>query len=292
MKLIADEFHLQVNGLSYAAQRWRHVLPGDAESELRPVLCLHGWLDNSESFARLAPLMVGCEVVAIDMAGHGETSHRAAHARYDIYDDLEDINDIADALGWQQFSLLGHSRGAGIALLYTTVMPERISSLVLLDGIAPPPGQQRNFVEQLRAHILERRTLRYKTGRPYASIERALEKRLQMTALSADEARDMVARDLIKNDEGYAWRHDWRLHGASAVRLKPEQVADLLDTLAKPALLLVANHGMVQKHGLPAQVSEHPQITLRRHDGRHHFHLQREHVPGLAAIINAWFAEH
>lgn len=36
-----------------------------------PVIALHGWLDNANSFARLAPKLQGMRIVALDMAGTG-----------------------------------------------------------------------------------------------------------------------------------------------------------------------------------------------------------------------------
>ncbi|NNC54903.1 MAG: alpha/beta fold hydrolase, partial [Pseudomonadales bacterium] len=239
-KQAAEQLHFTVNGMRYAAQRWRN---GDPAKSLAPVLCLHGWLDNSESFARLAPLLEQCDVLALDMAGHGETSHRSAHARYDIYDDLEDIADLTADFGWQRFRLLAHSRGAGIAMLFAAVFPQRIESLVSLDGITPPKFTERNFVEQLRAHIEERAAMRNKLPKPYANVDAAIEKRLQSTMLSAEDARAMFLRDLVESDEGYVWRHDRRLHGASAVRMSDEHIATMLSSLQTPTLVIGAEQG-------------------------------------------------
>ena len=47
-----------------------------------PVIALHGWLDNANSFARLAPKLAGLRIVALDLAGHGHSGHRPAGAGY------------------------------------------------------------------------------------------------------------------------------------------------------------------------------------------------------------------
>ncbi|MBT8151236.1 MAG: alpha/beta hydrolase, partial [Gammaproteobacteria bacterium] len=264
VKHAAEQLHFTVNGMRYAAQRWQNT---DTKGALKPVLCLHGWLDNSESFARLAPMLEQCDVVALDMAGHGETSHRAAHARYDIYDDLEDIADLTTDFGWQQFNLLAHSRGAGIATLFASIFPERVHSLVSLDGIAPPPLAERNFIEQLRAHIEERAAMRNKLPKPYATLEQAVERRLQSTRLSVVDAKDMFVRDLVQNDEGYIWRHDRRLHGASAVRMSDEHIALMLSLLQTPTLVIGAEQGMLAERDWLKGTLENPHIKVSSHPG-------------------------
>ncbi|MGK2915619.1 MAG: alpha/beta fold hydrolase, partial [Porticoccaceae bacterium] len=97
-------------GLTLAAREW-----GDPEG--LPVLALHGWLDNCGSFAVLAPLLIGVRLVALDLAGHGLSSHRSADATYNIWQDVGDVHAVAEQLGWENFALLGHSRGAMIATL-------------------------------------------------------------------------------------------------------------------------------------------------------------------------------
>jgi pimeloyl-ACP methyl ester carboxylesterase len=47
-----------------------------------PVIALHGWLDNANSFARLAPKLEGLRILALDMAGHGHSDHRPPGSAY------------------------------------------------------------------------------------------------------------------------------------------------------------------------------------------------------------------
>ena len=94
----------EVNGLRIKGLCW-----GDERSP--PVLALHGWLDNAASFAVLAPRLANFHIVALDLTGHGKSSRRSADASYQIWDDLPEILGVVKQLGWNNFELMGHSRG-------------------------------------------------------------------------------------------------------------------------------------------------------------------------------------
>jgi pimeloyl-ACP methyl ester carboxylesterase len=79
-----------------------------------PVIALHGWLDNANSFARLAPKLKGLRIVALDMAGHGHSGHRPVGAGYALWDYAHDVLQVAEQLGWQRFGPHGHG-AAGTA---------------------------------------------------------------------------------------------------------------------------------------------------------------------------------
>ena len=66
-----EEISLPARGLALAGLRWH------AGAACR-VLCVHGWLDNAASFSEIAPLLPGCDIVALDLPGHGRSSHRGA----------------------------------------------------------------------------------------------------------------------------------------------------------------------------------------------------------------------
>ena len=69
-----------------AAQEWR-----TPESK-RPILMLHGWQDNSNTFKNLVPLLPNdWWLVAIDFPGHGFSSHRVQGLPYHAPDYVIDI---------------------------------------------------------------------------------------------------------------------------------------------------------------------------------------------------------
>lgn len=277
----AEEKHFKVNDIELAAQCWHN---GDQHR----VLCLHGWLDNSESFAAVAPLLNNCNVVALDMAGHGLSSHRSAHGSYNIWDDHIDILAVTEQLGWETFCLLGHSRGGISSFLYATAMPQQVEQLILLDGMLPPPQEARSAAKQLGMFLTQRQRLSNKKRRFYTSIEQALENRKLLTSVNTDEVLSMVARDLKETVKGYVYRHDSRLKGASAVKFTPAQEVEFLQELAVKTLAFVAEKGMLDKPELLATINTHPYIESHLVGGGHHFHLRKGYSEKLAQVINLW----
>ena len=125
-----------IDGLDFHALEW-----GQAGGT--PVLALHGWMDHAESFAVLAPLLDGFHVIALDLSGQGLSGHRAAHATYNIWDDLPQIADLLDVLGWQDCIVMGHSRGANIAGLFAAAQPDRVRALIALGCTRNTAGRTR-----------------------------------------------------------------------------------------------------------------------------------------------------
>ncbi|XP_053114480.1 serine hydrolase-like protein 2 isoform X2 [Hemicordylus capensis] len=113
----------------------------------RPVLCLHGWLDNANTFNRLIPLLPkDCFYMALDFGGHGLSSHRPAGFPYSFFDYVGDVYRVATALKWRRFMLMGHSLGGSVAGMFSCIFPDLVEKLILVEsyGFYPAPkGNER-----------------------------------------------------------------------------------------------------------------------------------------------------
>lgn len=136
-----------------------------------PVIALHGWLDNANSFARLAPQLKGLRLVALDLAGHGYSEHRPLGAGYALADYAHDVLRVAEQLGWPRFALLGHSLGAIISVQLAGALPDRVSHLALIDGVIPPTGAEQDAGERLGMALQAQLRLDGKRKSVYATLE-------------------------------------------------------------------------------------------------------------------------
>lgn len=276
-----QELSWEADGLRYVGMAWGN--PANP-----PVLALHGWLDNAASFARLAPLLEDYYVVAVDLSGHGRSSWRSTDATYQIYDDLPQLLAIIDQMDWPRCHLLGHSRGAIIATLFAACFPERVSRLVLLDGIVPEALADSDCVPQLRQFVEQRRRYLGRGTPGYPSVEKAVEVRAGH-GLPAAAAALMVPRSLRHEAGSYRWTNDPRLRGASAMKLTGAQIDALLQTVESPTLLLVAEHGFLSHMAaeLPVVLERTRDARVEQFPGGHHFHLE-DGVDTLAASIRTF----
>jgi pimeloyl-ACP methyl ester carboxylesterase len=273
----------QIDGLQIAGLAW-------GDPDMPPVLALHGWLDNAASFNELAPLLENHHVLALDLTGHGKSSHRSADASYQIWDDLPQILAVVDKLGWDSFALMGHSRGAIIASLFSCARPERVSHLVLLDALMPQAVPEEVFALQLGQFLDERIEMLGRTNKLLKSIDQGVSMRIGK-GLGRSGAEHIAPRNLQQVEGGYQWTNDFRLRGASAVKLSSAQISAALQGIKAPALLLLGEEGHGQ-YDLMAEQAEREIANVRvaAVEGKHHFHLEGD-VLATARYIREFLAQ-
>ena len=249
-----------------------------------PVIALHGWLDNAASFARLAPLLPGLRIVALDFAGHGHSDHRPPGGSYAIWDYAHDVLQVAEQFGWQRFSLLGHSMGAIVSVLLAAAMPERIERLALIDGLIPYTGEADSAPQKLGEALKAQLALAGKSKPVYAEFDRAVEARMRGVGAVSREAAELLAqRGLMPVPGGYTWRTDSRLTLPSPLRLTHAHALAFIAGLQCPTKLVMAEQGMLLAQPSITQLVEGVAIEVAQLPGGHHLHLDDDSGAALVA---------
>jgi haloacetate dehalogenase len=108
-----------------------------------PVLLLHGMPETHLMWRRVAPRLADrFTVVATDLRGFGDSGappSTADHAPYSMREIARDQIEVMRALGYQQFDVVGHDRGARCAYRMALDQPHIVTRLVVLDIV--PTGE-------------------------------------------------------------------------------------------------------------------------------------------------------
>jgi len=112
----------------------------EAGAGQRPLLLVHGFTGAKEDFTPWLDQLAaaGWHAVAPDLRGHGDSSKPPDESSYSFKLMADDGLRLADALGWDQFVLLGHSMGGMVAQFMAIAEPSRLTGLILMDTAHGP----------------------------------------------------------------------------------------------------------------------------------------------------------
>ena len=281
-----EELRIELRDRVLAALAW-----GDPADP--PIVALHGWLDNAGSFSTIAPLLAREHyVVAVDLRGHGRSSHIPAGAWYHYVDYFDDLRAVLDYFGWARATLFGHSLGGTLASLFAASHPERVKTLLLVEALGPLTVAPEDTLAQLRRGLDERAAFANRRAlRVFGDLEAAIEARAMASGFSSEISRALVERGVQEVEGGYVWSSDPRLTLTSAQRYSEAQVLAMLGGIRAPTLLILAEpatsylpDAMMRERA--AQVAD---IEMVRVAGHHHVHL--ESPQAVFEIVERFIAE-
>ncbi|MEE4299703.1 MAG: alpha/beta hydrolase [Pseudomonadales bacterium] len=274
-----EDLRIDVPGLTLAARRWGNPAG-------RPFIALHGWLDNANTWNRLAPLLPELDLVALDFAGHGHSDHRAPGVHYVPLADIQDVIAAADALGFDRFGLIGHSMGGAIASELAGLFPERVTEAVFVDGLVHHQGNAADGNDRNRQAIEQMLRAHEKKPPVYADLEAMARRVTEATDQSMEAALELVARGHAFVEGGCTWRTDPRIRFATPLRITARQIDDLMARTTARCLLLIAREGdRWYRPGVERRAEHHPQLTIRELDGPHHLHLEPAQFEAVAREV-------
>ncbi|RLV61253.1 alpha/beta hydrolase [Parashewanella curva] len=269
----AKEIVFNLPHIQLAARQW-----GDKDKPI--ILALHGWLDNANSFEPLAPLLHDYCLIAIDWPGHGKSQHRQQGYSLHLTDYVFDLDSLVLHL-CEQFSIskihiLGHSFGGIIGAIYTSLFPEHVASLNLVEALSPLFENEQQTKMRLRQSIIQHRDLTNssKTAKSYSSLESIAKNRHKLTELQYQFCLSILSRNITPSHNGVCLKTDPKLKLGSAWRYSEAQVLNLIDSVLVPSLLILGESGFAELQHAPNRLQDYfRQLTIVTSEGGHHVHM-------------------
>jgi pimeloyl-ACP methyl ester carboxylesterase len=127
----------------------------EVEGEGTPALVfVHGWsCDRSYWSPQIDHFAATHEVVAVDLAGHGESGGGRREWTMPAFGG--DVVAVIEKLGLREVALIGHSMGGDVIVEVALALPERVAGLVWVDtyrtlGGVDSPEETEEFVRPFR----------------------------------------------------------------------------------------------------------------------------------------------
>lgn len=109
------------------------------------VLAVHGWFGSARGWGSLPEYLDGASYTYVfpDLRGYGD--RKQASGQFTMEEAAADAVALADELGWDSFSVVGHSMGGKIAHQVLLQAPGRVRALI---GVNPVPAAEVPMDEQ------------------------------------------------------------------------------------------------------------------------------------------------
>lgn len=205
-KFVSRSDFIDIRGFRYHVRKWG--------SEDAPIIFLcHGWMDASASFQFLIDELLATssvsdsssaaekahtaqtpktnwQIIAPDWRGFGlsENNHSDTYYFPDYFADLELIMDHYLVGGHAApVHLVGHSMGGNIVAAYAGIRPQRIQTLINIEGFGLPPSKPTDAPEHYAGWFDRiKKGHRLKSYADFSELAKRLS--LQNKSLSADQA--------------------------------------------------------------------------------------------------------
>ncbi|CAN7481530.1 alpha/beta hydrolase [Bradyrhizobium sp. LjRoot220] len=258
-----------------------------------PLLLVHGGLDHSRSWDYLAQaLAADFHVVAPDLRGHGDSGW-ATGSSYSLADHVYDLTSLAKSEGFEKVAIVGHSMGGMVSLTYAGAFPERVSKLVVLDGVTnfparrPKPADVRisDWAGDLDK-LAQRKIHRYPTIADGA--ERIIGRNPRLTRA---QAMHLATHGMKRNEDGsFSWKYDPYLRARAPYRLSLEDNIGLWSRIACPTLLVAASESFLPDPEKAGVMSHFKHAELAKIAGAGHW-LQHDKPDEVLGLIQKFLAD-
>lgn len=249
----------------------------------KPILALHGWLDNAYSFLPIAAQFIDSELasthrlIALDWPGHGLSDHRPAGNHYPFLDYVYDVVQICEQQNWSGLPVIAHSMGAFVGNLWAGIEPQRVQSLLAIEAFGLLSSPETAILDDIRQGFRSRLQQRGKRRPHYPNFAAAVQARKQAGDFDEQVAELLVERGVEQlGAEDFRFRADGQLRVKSVLRLTPLQIRTILAAIECPIKLVLGRNGHRERIELALNEWQDavPQLQIAEAKGGHHVHME------------------
>jgi pimeloyl-ACP methyl ester carboxylesterase len=177
-----------------------------------PLFLVHGGLDHARNWDWVArSYREHFHVYALDLRGHGNSAW-APGALYSVAEHVLDLSALIDIAGGFPVTIVGHSLGGVITLLYSGIYPGRVRRAISIEGLGFPPAHRlhKPASDRLRDWVEAVRKTEQREPRSYPDLDSAVNRMKEANP----HLKDDVARHLTlhgtnwQSDRSLVWKFD------------------------------------------------------------------------------------
>jgi len=266
---------------------------GDPSGE--PLVLVHGFLDLAYSWQPFAAaLMAKAErplrIIAPDCRGHGDSGWVGAGGYYHFPDYIFDLDCVMRAARIDQCKLIGHSMGGTISFQYAGTFTNRVSKLVLIEGIGPLGMPFSDAPPRMKQWITEVHQRGRRHFREYTSIEAgASQLRQSNPRLGESFALDLARAGMKQNANGkWIWKFDPLHRTAAPQPFYTDQALEFFRCIDCPVLIVDGKESRqtrrTDKQQRYAAIANHRRVVID--DAGHMVH--QDNPAQLAEVVAAF----
>jgi pimeloyl-ACP methyl ester carboxylesterase len=247
----------------------------DWGNESAPLMLLvHGGRDHGRSWDVIArSLQPHFHVVAPDLRGHGD-SDWAKGGSYALTEYVYDLSRLVRSIAADKITMIGHSMGGMVGLIYAGTFPDQVSALVVLDGVTVLPNAKRAPAhERIAKWAGQLDKLEDREPRRYSTIEEAAaQMRVHNARVPPELTQHLAAFGVRRNNDGtYSWKFDPYQRAMAPHRLTGDDHVSLWSRITCPTLLLHAEESFLASPETPGLAARFQQARAETISGAGHW---------------------
>jgi len=273
--------HFVHDGLKMHYWEW-----GDPKEET--YVFVHGVRDQGRSWDHFLDELISRGVpikhaVALDLRGHGDSEWPSTSRGYAHEYFLADLAGLLKHLDKDPVTIIGHSLGGSMCLLYAGTFPERVKRMVLLESLGPF-ARSDDEVPEIMAERLKGRDY-VEIPFPHETLEAAAKAIQKTFPLIPDKAALHMARHGAHTKGGrYRWKHDPILRYRTTTAMSEGQIEAFIRRLKCPILFVYGTESDFMKSVRGQRAQLFPNAKIVPIEGAGH-HIPHEKPVELAAVV-------